>query len=64
MKIMTPYDERRLTLLEMQVGTLIQKREHLMGRVRRLREYIAANCPHPELDTNCPTCRFLQEDAE
>lgn len=64
MKIMTPEEERRLTLLEMQVGALIQQREHLMGRVRRLREYIAANCPHSALDTNCPTCQFLQEDAQ
>lgn len=64
MKIMTPEEERRLTLLEMQVGALIQQREHLMGRVRRLREYIAANCPHSALDTNCPTCQFLQEDEK
>jgi hypothetical protein len=62
--MMTPEEERRLTLLEMQVGSLIKQRDDLIVSVRKLREFITANCPHSALDSPCPTCRFLQEDAK
>lgn len=61
--MMTAEEERRLTLLEMQVGALIEQREHYAARVQKLREYIKANAPHCGVETNCPTCVFLREDA-
>lgn len=57
------HDERRLTLLEQQVGALLAGRERMSVRIMRLREFIARNCQHSALDTNCPTCEFLKEDA-
>lgn len=63
-RIMDAAEERRLTLLEQQVGALLAGRERMGDRIRKLREYIASNCPHSALDTNCPTCQFLQEDAK
>jgi len=59
----TEQDERRLTLLEQQVGALLSGRERMSMRIMKLREFIARNCPHSALDTDCPTCQFLQEDA-
>lgn len=56
-------DERRLTLLEMQVGALIKQREDYAARVQRLREFIKENCSHSSITANCLTCQFLQEDA-
>jgi len=61
--MMTAEEERRMTLLEMQVGALIKQREDYATRVRKLREYIAANCPHSGAEPTCPTCSFLKEDA-
>lgn len=60
---MTAEEERRMTLLEMQVGALIKQREEYASRVRKLREYIDENSPHSGAETNCPACRFLKEDA-
>jgi len=69
MRMMPAEEERRLTLLEMQVGALLQQREHLTARVMRLREYIAANCPHSPFpedceDDDCPTCSFLKDEQQ
>ena len=64
MRMMTPEEERRLTLLEMQVGALITQREHYAARVQKLREYIDENAPHSGVVTTCPTCIFLREDAQ
>ena len=63
MKMFSEADERRLVLLEQQVGSLLQGRERLGDRIRKLREFIASNCPHSALDANCPTCEFLKQDA-
>ncbi len=60
---MNAAEERRLTLLEMQVGALIKQREDYAIRVRKLREYVAANCTHSGPASHCPTCEFLKEDA-
>ncbi len=63
MRMMTDEEDRRMTLLEMQVGALITQREEYAARVQKLREYIAENSPHSGAETNCPACRFLKEDA-
>lgn len=63
MRLFDEHDERGLTLLEQQVGALLAGRERMGDRIRKLREYIASNCPHAALDTNCPTCEFLKDDA-
>lgn len=60
---MTEAEERRLTLLEQQVGALLAGRERMSERIMLLREYIASNCPHAATDIACPTCEFLMEDA-
>lgn len=57
------HDERRLTLLEQQVGALLAGRERMSDRIRKLREYIASNCRHTGDESPCPTCEFLMEDA-
>lgn len=50
--------------LERQVGALLAGREQMSERVRKLREYIDAHCPHSTLsEKDCQTCRFLKEDA-
>lgn len=55
-------EERRLTLLEQQVDALLRGRERMSERIVRLREFIAAHGEHVD-DSECPTCRFLMEDA-
>lgn len=60
----TEADERRLTFLEQQVGALLVGRERMSMRIMTLREFIARNCEHSTLNTDCPTCQFLQEDAK
>ena len=59
----TEQDERRLTMLEMQVGALLAGRERMGERIDALREYIRATAPHSGVETSCPTCKFLKEDA-
>lgn len=68
MRLFAAADERRLTLLEMKVGALLEGRERMGERIRKLREYIAAHCKHSPFpedceDDDCPTCWFLKEDA-
>ena len=63
MRMMTDAEERKLTLLEQQVEALLLGRELMGVRIMRLREFIARNCQHPALGTNCPTCQFLREDV-
>lgn len=62
--MMTADEERRMTLLEMQVSALIKQREDYAERVHKLREYIDENAPHSDVVTTCPTCVFLREDAQ
>lgn len=57
------YDDLRLALLEQRAGALLAGRERMSERIRKLREYIASNCQHSALEADCPTCKFLQEDA-
>jgi hypothetical protein len=59
----TEADERRLALLEQQVGALLAGRERMGERIRKLREFITKNCEHSDLDIDCPKCEFLKEDA-
>ncbi len=44
------HDDRRMTILEQQVGSLRAQREYLTARILRLREFIATNCPHDALE--------------
>ncbi len=62
MRMMTDAEERRLTLLEQQVGALLAGRERMSERIRKLREFIAAHGPHEDA-VECPSCQFLMEDA-
>jgi len=62
--MMTAEEDRRLALLEMQVAALIKQRQDYIARVQKLRDYINANAPHSGVQTNCPTCVFLREDAQ
>ena len=64
MRMMTAEEERRLTLLEQQVGSLLAQRERLMARILRLREFIAARGNHTLDCMDCHVCRFLMEDAK
>ena len=57
------HDERRLTLLELQVGSLLAQREFMATRIMRLREFIARKCQHDALESKCTACEFLREDA-
>lgn len=59
---MTDAEERRMTLLEQQVEALLLGRERMSVRIMRLREFIAKHGPHQD-DPECPTCKFLMEDA-
>ncbi len=63
MRMMTDAEERRLTLLEQQVGALLAGRERMSERIRKLREFIAAHGHHTDDAVTCHTCRFLEEDA-
>ena len=63
MRMMTDAEEKRLATLEQKIETLLVGRERMSVRIMRLREFIARNCQHSALDTNCPTCEFLKEDA-
>lgn len=71
---MTADEERRLTLLEMQVGALIKQREDYAERVQKLRAFIDENCSHSVHVSSeqslsgyrypCRVCQFLKEDGE
>ena len=61
---MTDAEERRLTLLEQQVGALLAGRERMAERIRKLREFIARSGHHIADNCQCNICRFLKEDAK
>lgn len=64
MRMMTSEEENRLVQLERQVEALLVGREHMGIRIMRLRDFIDRNCRHSGLEDDCPTCLFLQKDAE
>ena len=57
------HDERRLTLLEQQVGALLAGRERQNARIMALREAVRRFGHHTLDCVDCHVCKFLKEDA-